>query len=130
MSDIAARQQQTYCSNPPTACNRNCTRRRISSMGIFFHFSDKAHGPETGIIPLHDEIASNGLLLFPVAEMYFFRCGNFLGCKAGLSLLLVFFLPRPVFFLPRTGFFPLPPKCIFSAAKVLLCCCKVFFLLL
>ena len=69
-----------------------------------------------------------GLLLFPVAEMYFFRCGDFLGCKAGLSLLRVFFLPRPVFFLPRTRFFPQPPECIFSAAKVLFCCCQVFFL--
>ena len=78
-----------------------------------------------------------GLLLFPVAEMCFFRCGNFLGCKAGLSLLLVFFLPRPVFFSPRTGFFPprtVFSRCLqnafFSAAKMLLCCCKVFFLLL
>ena len=66
--------------------------------------------------------------------MYFFRCGNFLGCKARLSLLLVFFLPRPVFFLPRTGFFPLPPKCIFSAANTCFCaaarcffCCFEFF---
>ena len=63
-----------------------------------------------------------GLLLFPVAEMYFFRCGNFLGCKAGLSLLLVFFLPRPVFFLPRTGFFP--PRTVFSR-----CLQNAFFLL-
>ena len=64
----------------------------------------------------------HGLLLFPVAEMYFFRCGNFLGCKAGLSLLLVFFLPRPVFFLPRTGFFP--PRMVFSR-----CLQNAFFLL-
>ena len=54
--------------------------------------------------------------------MYFFRCGNFLGCKAGLSLLLVFFLPRPVFFLPRTGFFP--PRTVFSR-----CLQNAFFLL-
>ena len=72
-------------------------------------------------------IAAEGLLLFPVAEMYFFRCGNFLGCKAGLSLLLVFFPASAAFFLASDGFFPasdwfffsLPPKCIFSAAKVL-----------
>ena len=63
-----------------------------------------------------------GLLLFPVAEMYFFCCGNFLGCKAGLSLLLVFFPPRPVFFLPRTGFFP--PRTVFSR-----CLQNAFFLL-
>ena len=68
--------------------------------------------------------------------MYFFRSRNFLGYKAGLSLLLVFFLPGPFFlaldgFFPASdGFLPLPPKCIFSAAKVLLYCCKVFFLLL
>ena len=54
--------------------------------------------------------------------MYFFRCGNFFGCKAGLSLLLVFFLPRPVFFLPRTGFFP--PRTVFSR-----CLQNAFFLL-
>ena len=67
-------------------------------------------------------VTPSGLLLFPVAEMYFFRCGNFLGCKAGLSLLLVFFLPRPVFFLPRTGFFP--PRTVFSR-----CLQNAFFLL-
>ena len=41
-----------------------------------------------------------------------------------------FFLASDGFFPASDGFFPLPPKCIFSAAKVLLCCCKVFFLLL
>ena len=53
---------------------------------------------------------------------YFFRCGNFLDCKARLSLLLVFFLPRPIFFLPRTGFFP--PRTVFSR-----CLQNAFFLL-
>ena len=65
--------------------------------------------------------------------MYFFRCGNFLGCKAGLSLLLVFFLPRPVFSCLRTGFFP--PRTVFSrclqnafcaAGRCFFCCFEFF----
>ena len=60
-----------------------------------------------------------GCCFFPLRKCIFFRCGYFLGCKAGLSLLLVFFR---VFFLPRTGFFP--PRTIFSR-----CLQNAFFLL-
>ena len=80
-----------------------------------------------------------GLLLFPVAEMYFFRCGNFLGCEAGLSLLLVFScLGR--FFLASDGFFPasdgfprclqnaffLLQRCFCAAARCFFCCFEFF----
>ena len=54
--------------------------------------------------------------------MYFFRCGDFLGCKAGLSLLLVFFPASAVFFLASDGFFP--PRMVFSR-----CLQNAFFLL-
>ena len=61
--------------------------------------------------------------------MYFFRCGNFLGCKAGLSLLLVFScLGRFFSFLGRVfsrlgRFFP-------AASKMHFFCCKGAFVLL
>ena len=55
--------------------------------------------------------------------MYFFRCGNFLGCaKLDFLCCWFFFLPRPVFSLPRTGFFP--PRTVFSR-----CLQNAFFLL-
>ena len=67
-----------------------------------------------------------GLLLFPVAEMYFFRCGTFLGCKAAagfLSCLGRFFscLRRAFSCLGR--FFP-------AASRMHFICCKGAFLLL
>ena len=83
-----------------------------------------------------------GLLLFPVAEMYFFRCGNFLGCKlqswtssaAGFFPASAgFFLASDGFFPASDGFFPLPPKCIFllqrcfcAAARCFFCCFEFF----
>ena len=80
-----------------------------------------------------------GLLLFPVAEMYFFRCGNFLGCKAGLSAAgffpasASFFLPRTSFFPPRTVFsrclqnaFFLLQRCFCAAARCFFCCFEFF----
>ena len=57
---------------------------------------------------------------FWVAKLDFICCGFF-------PALASFFLPRTRFFRLRR-FFPLPPECTFSAAKVLFCCCKVFFL--
>ena len=72
---------------------------------------------------------SFGAAAFSRCRNVFFRCGNFLGCKAGLSLLLVFFLPRPVFsclgrVFSRLGrFFP-------AASKMHFFCCKGAFVLL
>ena len=85
-----------------------------------------------GIVPLAFVSQQNScylLITCVLGAAAFSRCGNvffplrhFLGCKAGLSLLLVFFPPRPVFFLPRTGFFP--PRTVFSR-----CLQNAFFLL-
>ena len=66
---------------------------------------------------------------FPLRQLFglqswTFSAAGFFPASAG------FFLASDGFFPASDGFFPLPPKCIFSAAKVLLCCCKVFFLLL
>ena len=62
-----------------------------------------------------------GLLLFPLRKCIFSVAATFWVAKLD-SLLLVFFLPRPVFFLPRTGFFP--PRTVFSR-----CLQNAFFLL-
>ena len=71
----------------------------------------------------------------------FFRCDDFLGCKAGLSLVRVFFLPRADFFPPRAVFirclqnaFFLLQRCFFTAARCFSCCfdfsrCEAAFLL-
>ena len=70
-----------------------------------------------------------GNVFFPLRKLFglqswTFSAAGFFPASAG------FFLASDGFFPASDGFFPLPPKCIFSAAKVLLCCCKVFFLLL
>ena len=70
-----------------------------------------------------------GNVFFPLRQLFglqswTFSVAGFFPASAG------FFLASDGFFPASDGFFPLPPKCIFSAAKVLLCCCKVFFLLL
>ena len=70
-----------------------------------------------------------GNVFFPLRQLFglqswTFSAAGFFPASAG------FFLASDGFFPASDGFFPLPPKCIFSAAKVLLCCCKVFFLLL
>ena len=70
-----------------------------------------------------------GNVFFPLRQLFglqswTFSAAGFFPASAG------FFLSSDGFFPASDGFFPLPPKCIFSAAKVLLCCCKVFFLLL
>ena len=70
-----------------------------------------------------------GNVFFPLRQLFglqswTFSAAGFFPASAG------FFLASDGFFPASDGIFPLPPKCIFSAAKVLLCCCKVFFLLL
>ena len=55
--------------------------------------------------------------------MYFFRCGNFLGCKAGLSLLRFFFPCLGQFSSCLGRFFP-------AASKMHFFCCKGAFVLL
>ena len=70
-----------------------------------------------------------GNVFFPLRQLFglqswTFSAAGFFPASAG------FFLASDGFFPASDGFFPLPPKCIFSAAKVLLCCCKVLFLLL
>ena len=77
-----------------------------------------------------------GCCFFPLRKCIFFVAATFWVAK--LDFLCWWFFPASAsfflasdgFFPASDGFFPLPPKCIFSAAKVLLCCCKVFFLLL
>ena len=66
-----------------------------------------------------------GNVFFPLRQLFglqswTFSAAGFFPASAG------FFLASDGLFLVSDGFFPLPPKCIFSAAKVLLCCCKVF----
>ena len=62
-----------------------------------------------------------GCCFFPLRKCIFSVAATFWVAKLD-SLLLVFFLPRPVFFLPRTGFFP--PRTVFSR-----CLQNAFFLL-
>ena len=88
---------------------------------------------DEGVFPGYFQDEHEGLLLFPVAEMYFSVAATFWVAK--LDFICCGFFPASAsFFLPRTRFFrlrrffPLPPECTFSAAKVLFCCCKVFFL--
>ena len=92
-----------------------------------------------GIVPLAFVSQQNScylLITCVLGAAAFSRCGNvffplrhFLGCKAGLSLLLVFFPPRPVFsclgrVFSRLGrFFP-------AASKMHFFCCKGAFVLL
>ena len=49
--------------------------------------------------------AIRGCCFFPLRKCIFFRCGTFLGCKAGLSLLLVFCPASAGFFLASDGLF-------------------------
>ena len=121
------------------ATHHACVKWRISSNTVLavIHLCALWHAapPGKGMLPATGPLG--GLLLFPVAEMCFFRCGNFFGLQSWtfsaasfFPASAGFFLASDGFFPASDGFFPLPPKCIFSAAKVLLCCCKVFFLLL
>ena len=93
-------------------------------------FSCACEGTVLGVF-LHRAAAFSrcGNVFFPLRQLFglqswTFSAAGFFPASAG------FFLASDGFFPASDGFFPLPPKCIFSAAKVLLCCCKVFFLLL
>ena len=64
--------------------------------------------------------------IFSVAEPFWVAKLLLVFCPASAG----FFLASDGLFLASDGFFLLPPECILSAAKVLFCCCRVFFLLL
>ena len=111
------------------SCFEQVTRFHTAKRGVATRYRFRA---KSAFLTVSCEFAHKRAALFHVAEMYLFRCGDFLGCKAVFSF-LQFFLPRPVFsclgqiFSCLRGFFPLSPECSFSAAKVFFCCCKVFF---
>ena len=63
-----------------------------------------------------------GLLLFPVAEICFFRCGNFFGLQSWTFSAAGFFLASDGFFPPRTVF----SRCL---QNVFFCCKGAFVLL-